>query len=91
MAVTQHTRRLLRQTFGVAAGEQIADIADAGSGSCSIATEHQIRKKVANNQAGDLIITALNDDSALGDYAQRHLAYALGSFRAAADVAEELG
>jgi len=92
MAVSSHTRRLLRAGLGGQGyATEVADMVDGGGGSLSAATKDRIRAGVSNGAAADQLISAVENDTALGDYAQARLAIMLGSQGAAQDISSELG
>lgn len=91
MAVTAHTRRLAHAALGLYAGDNLCDIVDAGTGSINAATVRKLEVAMGNRKAAGLLKTAVNADTAINGYTQRHLANALGSQVAAQDIADELG
>lgn len=79
MALTKFTRQRLEFGLGDhAAGKEVADVIDAGSGSLTAGTVNVIVFALVNRKAATKFVTAVNANSALDGYTQRHLMNAIG-------------
>ena len=92
MALTALTKRKLSYLCrGWGRAGDIVTIAEDGSGTIDAATKRALVAGMGNMEAATNLVTALNADSALGNYAQTRLANGMGSQTGAADLSGELG
>ncbi|SFH96755.1 hypothetical protein [Planctomicrobium piriforme] len=91
MALSNFARRLLKTGLANnAAGEEIADIIDAGTGTLSAATREFLQKGMADNRAATLFETAVEAGSAIDGYTQRYLGNMVGDAGVAREIAAAL-
>lgn len=92
MPLSAHARRVMRSGLGNAeAADDIADVIDADGGTISAHSLHHLVHGMGNRQAATLFETAVNADSAIDGYTQRHLSNMLGDAGVAVEIAAELG
>ena len=92
MALTALTKRkLMYLCRGRGRAADLITIAEAGSGTIDAATKSTLVVAMGNMVAATDLVTALNADSALGDYAEDRLSSGIGSRTATIDISAELG
>jgi len=91
MALTAHTRRTLKLGLASnAAGEEVADVIDAGTGTLSSNTKKKIHVAMANRKAASLFITAVEAGTLINSFTKLRLKIALRDSTAMLDIAATL-
>lgn len=91
MALSAHTRAVLKTGLASnAAGKDVADIIDAGSGTLSPNSRRVIHAALANHKAASLFIAAVDAGTAINSFTKLRLKIALGDSAAMLEIAAAL-
>ena len=92
IGLRQHTKECLRFGIGnIAAGTQLANVINAGTGTISQASKDAFDNAVGNRDIGKGLTTKFGANTALADASVDHwrIAVACGSYTAALDIENE--